>query len=186
MKRIFIKILALFITIQICSIRIYSQSENVFINKTIYFDVSNIDTISNIFDLDKKGIFNDSIKSFSSDNSVNRFTFNEINASEYYLKRSKRFNQIGWTFISTGVFISAASLLFIPREGNSYPSPDALRTFFALVGTLPIITSVPFFISAKHNKKIALRMNLNSGTSYELKKTNSNDILVGLSIKLTF
>jgi hypothetical protein len=172
MKRIFIKILALFITIQICSIRIYSQSENVFINKTIYFDVSKIDTISNIFDLDKKGIFNDNIKSFSRDNSANKSTLDEINASEYYLKRSKRFNQIGWTFISTGAFISAASLLFIPREGNSYPSPDALRTFFALIGTLPIITSIPFFISANHNKKISISL---QKTSLHLPNQNINE-----------
>ncbi len=166
------KILALFIIIQICSIRTYCQSENISINKTIYFDVSNIGTISKIFDLDKNGIFNDNIKSFSSDNSVYRITLNEINTSEYYLKRSKRFNQIGWTLISTGALISAASLLLIPREGNSYPSPDALRTFFALIGTLPIITSIPFFISANHNKKISISL---QKTSLHLPNQNINE-----------
>jgi hypothetical protein len=41
-----------------------------------------------------------------------------------------------------------------------------------LIGTLPIITSIPFFISANHNKKISISL---QKTSLHLPNQNINE-----------
>ena len=79
---------------------------------------------------------------------------------DYYLEKSKKKKTVAWVLLGTGTAAIITGLIMVkPHEKGVEPSYTPF--FFEAGGFLVSLVSVPFFISARTNKKRAANVSLN-------------------------
>jgi hypothetical protein len=79
-----------------------------------------------------------------------------------YLKKSKNKKAVAWAFLGGGVAVSAIGLTQVIIVGsNSERVDNGTGTVLLAAGLATSLTSIPFFIASKKNKKRALTAGVN-------------------------
>jgi len=103
---------------------------------------------------------------------------------DQYMKKSVRQNKLGWILLGGGIGVSTASILLATQI---YVNNEAT---FVLVGigvcmfTITSPLSIPFFISAHHNKKKAMSLSIKNETTFVLYKLFFPARIPSVSLKI--
>jgi len=102
-------------------------------------------------------------------------TLDQINKRDYYLKKSKSQKTAGWILVGGGttliiggaVFFTGAAILSIATLQDPAKNGTVVAAYILLTGVVADIVSIPFFISAAHNKRIASSISLGTNKFHD-------------------
>ena len=102
-------------------------------------------------------------------------TLDQINKRDYYLKKSKSQKTVGWILVGGGttliiggaIFFTGAAILSIATLQDPAKNGTDVAAYILLTGVVADIVSIPFFISAAHNKRIASSISLGTNKFYD-------------------
>ena len=75
-----------------------------------------------------------------------------------YIEKYKTYKTIGWVFLGSGIGLIAGSGIVVAtwaKQGYNGTSPVTAEALLLIVGPAAALSSIPFFILAKNNKKKA-------------------------------
>ena len=89
----------------------------------------------------------------------------QLLTKEDYLQKSKHQRTTGWIFRGSGAVLFGVGIIW-----GATTTDDVGPSVLALAGGACIITSVPFFMAAKKNKRRAMEMSFDWQQSTQLQK----------------
>lgn len=111
---------------------------------------------------------------------VSSFAQTEIKTKEYYLSKSKHQRTIGWIMLGGGAGLTGVGLAVAQAETNNYAlgtsSNSIAGAVLIVAGAASAIGSIPFFISAAHNKRTAASLGFNMQKAPALYTLNNQAI----------
>ena len=114
-----------------------------------------------------------------------------------YLQKSAARKETAWGFLAGGAVLNIIGLATFPKnyaivsiwgDGNSPSTASKATTsgVMLLIGSASMLASIPFFISAHHNRKKAISVTIDTQQMHGLKKTNLYTVSYpALTMKLT-
>jgi hypothetical protein len=120
-----------------------------------------------------------------------------LKTKEFYLHRARNQKTAAWillvggTAMATGGYFVAANNFYLFNFNNADTSSEDLFLNISaagiLLGIVADLVSIPFFISAHHNKKLASNISLGNQNSYlPLINSNSLSAIPTLTFKIRF
>jgi hypothetical protein len=92
-------------------------------------------------------------------------TSTDVKTKEYYITKSRHQKTIGWIMLGGGVALTGLGIAIGAAETIDYAlgssSNTGAGTAFVIVGAASTLGSIPFFISAGHNKSKAAELAFN-------------------------
>jgi hypothetical protein len=95
-----------------------------------------------------------------------------------YLQKSKNKKILAWSLLGGGAVVDIIGIVSFPKGynifGNTGSTESKANTSFTVIGigTLSMLASIPFFISAHKNKKKALTVSIDTQQLQQLKNNN--------------
>lgn len=114
-------------------------------------------------------------------------------SKEYFLQRAKNQKTIAWVLLGGGTAMTIIGLIGFDANFDIWSGSEAQNTradifgFVTLTGMLADVISVPFFISAHHNKKMASMLSVSNQTVYHpLFNSKSLNVSPSITLKINF
>ncbi|APA00614.1 MULTISPECIES: hypothetical protein [Flavobacterium] len=84
-------------------------------------------------------------------------------SKEYYLEKSKKQKKTGWIVLGTGLGIAAiGGLVQLSNSNSSSWNFDFTGAYIAIGGGVLSLASIPCFVSAAKNKKMAVALTIDN------------------------
>ncbi len=114
-------------------------------------------------------------------------------SKEFYLNKSKNQKTTAWVLLGAGSALAIVGLIGFDANFDIWSGSDAQSRradffgFMALTGMVADVISIPFFISAHRNKKIASTISIGNQNSYvPLINSHSRNVNPILTLKVNF
>jgi len=83
-----------------------------------------------------------------------------------YMKKSKNQKKAAWILLGSGGTIFISGIIFQQKDS------EGIEASVSLIGTVVMISSIPFFIASSKNKKKAMSISFKNESAPQLMKTN--------------
>ena len=116
---------------------------------------------------------------------VNRDSKSQLKPKEFYLHKSKKQKITGWVLLGVGAGIASAGGI-VGTNGDSMSSMLG-GAAVALGGGVVCLSSIPFFISAHHNKEMASTLSFGTQNIYSPQNNSAGlNVNPALILKIRF
>jgi len=103
---------------------------------------------------------------------------------DQYMKKSIRQNKLGWILLGGGIAVSTATILVGTQINVDGDATLVLLCIGVVMFTITTPISIPFFISAHHNKKKAMRLSIKNETAFVPYKLSFPARIPSVSLKI--
>ena len=133
--------------------------------------------------------------SFSGD-TLNTETKSDLKTKQFYLQRSKNQKTTAWILLGGGTFMviggtivligdAMAIIISIGKEGSG--NLIGIASAIIYTGIIADLVSIPFFISASHNKRLAASLSFDNQRIYSSPNNSfSSNVHPSLTLKIRF
>lgn len=111
-------------------------------------------------------------------------TTQTLKSYAFYRQKRNTYNTIGWVCLGTGSLLAVSG--FVVNVGETFNHGNSSKgEAVAIAGELVALASIPFFISAHHNKKKAM-LYLNKGSAMINDRPFYKTKYTGVSLAINF